>query len=45
MKNEKVKISFWGFSIVVENPSKTTVTIVKIVLIFLTIIVLLSKYC
>ena len=41
MKKEKLKISFGKFNIEVENPTKTTVIIVAMVLMFLTVMVLM----
>lgn len=41
MKKEKLKINFMGFNIEVENPTKTTVVIVGMVLLFLTVMVLM----
>lgn len=40
MKKEKMKISFLGFNIECENPSKITVAIVAMVLIFLAVIII-----
>lgn len=41
MEKEKMKINFLGFNIECENPSKITVAIVAMVLIFLTVIIIL----
>lgn len=40
MQKEKLKINFLGFNIEAENPSKKTVVIVGMVLLFLAVIAL-----
>lgn len=40
MQKEKLKINFLGFNIETENPSKTTVVIVAMVLLFLAVMAL-----